>query len=337
MAPIWPSVSLALSSLALLSGAVGTCRGQNSTNSTQTCAKCDEVAHGFASLNGGTSGGKGGRIVTASTHAQLKTYAASNETLIIRINGILQSDPVGYEVPISSNKTVIGVGAKSGIYGGGLAIKNQKNVIVRNIEITGTYDPEDYPGKEDDWDALQVDNSTNIWIDYVNFHAMKDGLIDLRTDSDYVTVSRSILSDHNKAFGIGWSPNTIAKVTINDMFFNSTNTRNPSADNLLYGHLYNNYYRNITQYGNYARGNASLLIENSYFEDVFDPIVANPVNASIRTNWIKFKNCKGEMQLNVRPERVFNATSFYQYSLRDPYDIPIDIPYFGGPRAEIGI
>lgn len=337
MAPVWPSVSRALSCIILLSTIPDHVLAQNSTNSTQSCAKCDEVAHGFASLNGGTSGGKGGRVVTAKTHTELKTYAAAKEPLIIRIDGMLQSDPVGYEVPISSNKTVIGVGAKSGIFGGGLAIKNQKNVIVRNIEITGTYDPNDYPGKEDDFDALQVDNSTNIWVDYVKFHAMRDGLIDLRTDSDYITVSRSILSEHNKAFGIGWTPNVIAKVTINDMFFNSTNTRNPSADNVLYGHLYNNYYRNITQYGNYARGNASLLIENSYFEDVFDPIVSHPTNASIKTNWVKFKNCKGETHLNVRPEKVFDASKMYKYSLRDPYDIPIDIPYFSGPRAEIGI
>lgn len=37
-----------------------------------TCAKCEDVAPGFASLNGGTKGGKGGEIVTVATYTDLK-------------------------------------------------------------------------------------------------------------------------------------------------------------------------------------------------------------------------------------------------------------------------
>jgi pectate lyase len=83
---------------------------------------------------------------------------------------------------------------------------------------------------------------------------MGDGLIDLRKDTDYVTVSKNVIAKHNKAFGIGWTKNLVSKVTINDNFFHLTNVRNPSGDALKYGHLYNNYYRNITGYGNYVRG-----------------------------------------------------------------------------------
>lgn len=43
---------------------------------------------------------------------------------------------------------------------------------------------------------------------------MADGLIDLRKDTDYVTVSNNLLSEHNKAFGIGWTDNVISKVTV---------------------------------------------------------------------------------------------------------------------------
>lgn len=165
---------------------------------------------------------------------------------------------------------------------------------------------------------------------------MEDGLIDLRKDSDYITVSKSILSTHNKAFGIGWTPNVVSKITINDNFFHSTNVRNPSADNLKYGHLYNNYYRNVTGYGTYARGGAALLVETSYYEDVHDPIVAGP-NATLKTYWVKFKNCSGDTTLDVKGDTVFKASDFYSYTLRDPYDIPIDIPYFGGPQEDIGV
>lgn len=135
---------------------------------SQTCARCDEVATGFASLNGGTTGGNGGRIVTVKSHAELRKAAAATEPLIIRIDGIIKSDPKGFEIPVSSDKTIIGVGANSGIFGGGFSVRNRRNVIIRNLRVSGTYNPNDYPGKQDDFDAIQVDNSTNIWIDYVH-------------------------------------------------------------------------------------------------------------------------------------------------------------------------
>ncbi|KAK4103157.1 polysaccharide lyase family 1 protein [Parathielavia hyrcaniae] len=303
----------------------------------ETCAKCDLEAHGFASLNGGTTGGKGGRIVTAKKLDQLIEFAAAKEPLIIRIDGMIKAKPFGFEVPVASHKTIIGVGAKSGIVEGGLNINRQQNIIIRNLNIHGTYDGKtNWAGKLGDYDAIQIDNSTNIWIDGNHLYEMGDGLIDLRRDTDFVTVSKNRLENHNKALGIGWTPNVIAKVTMNDNFFHSTNVRNPSADNLKYGHLYNNYYRNLTGYGNYARGQSQLLIETSYFEDVFDPIVAGP-GGRIKTNWVKFKRCEGEIHLDVQGETVFQASSFYNYTLANPYDIPVDIPYNAGPKEAIGV
>lgn len=133
---------------------------------TVSCARCDEVATGFASLNGGTTGGKGGRIVTATTHADLVKYAAMEEPLIIRVDGALTSEPRGFEIPIKSHKTIIGVGRNGAIVGGGFGIKNQKNIILRNLEVRDTYIPEDYNGKSKDWDGIQVDTGVNIWIDH---------------------------------------------------------------------------------------------------------------------------------------------------------------------------
>ncbi|KFZ03945.1 hypothetical protein V502_10533 [Pseudogymnoascus sp. VKM F-4520 (FW-2644)] len=301
-----------------------------------SCARCDEVAHGFASLNGGTTGGKGGRIVTATTHADLVKYAAMEEPLIIRVDGALTSEPKGFEIPIKSHKTIIGVGRNGAVVGGGFGINNQKNIILRNLEIRDTYIPEDYNGKSKDWDGIQVDTGVNIWIDHCKFARMADGLIDLRKDTDYVTVSNNLLSEHNKAFGIGWTDNVISQMTINDNFFNSTNQRGPSADNLKYCHMFNNYHLNITSYGNYARGHTQLLVENSYYENVNDPVVAGP-NATIKSNWLKFKDCTGERHLDVNSKKVFDARKFYQYALKDPYDLPTTIPPFVGPALDIGI
>ena len=164
---------------------------------------------------------------------------------------------------------------------------------------------------------------------------MLDGLVDLRRDTTYVTVSNTIFSEHNKAFGIGWTQNVTAQVTINDCWFNNTSARNPSADNLDMVHLYNNYFFNLTSYGTYSRGHANMLAERNYYEMVHDPLVAGP-NSTIRSNWNKFKHCTGDIMENVRPDEVFKATDYYEYSLRDPYDVPNDIMSAAGPREEIG-
>lgn len=137
----------------------------------QKCAGCEQVAHGFASLNGGTYGGKGGRIVTVTKHADLVKYAAMDEPLIIRVDGTLVSEPKGFEVPIASNKTIIGVGDTGHILGGGFGITEQSNIIIRNLEISDTYIPEDYNGKSEDWDGIQIDTGSNIWIDQVKVMA----------------------------------------------------------------------------------------------------------------------------------------------------------------------
>lgn len=345
---------------------------QNTT--VPPCEHCEDEAHGFASLNGGTTGGKGGPIVFANTWAELVSYSAQEGPIIIRVNGMLQADERGYEIPIASNKTIIGVGKESGVMSGGFAVKGTRNIILRNMQVSDTAIAEDWPGKTEDWDGIQVDTGSNIWIDHMTvrirsttpnlyfqqhcittpnvlvqkkntlsfqlthtpqFARMNDGLIDLRRDTTYTTVSSTILSMHNKAFGIGWTTNVTARVTINDCFFNSTNQRNPSADNLAMCHMYNNYFRNCSSYGTYARGNTSLLLENSYYEDVFDPVVAGP-NASVKASWVKFKDSEGEKVLGVREEEVFDAREYYSYDLRDPWDLPNDIPYFAGPQEDIG-
>lgn len=128
----------------------------------ESCAKCNETAHGFASLNGGTKGGWGGKIVTVDKYEDLVKYAAATEPLVIRVKGTLKADPKGFEIPIASDKTIIGIGKTGAIVGGGFGIKNTRNIILRNLAISDTYIPTDYNGKTEDWDGIQVDNGTNL-------------------------------------------------------------------------------------------------------------------------------------------------------------------------------
>ena len=104
-------------------------------------------------------------------------------------------------------------------------------------------DPDD---KVYDYDGIQMDTADHVWIDHNTLRHMNDGLIDSRKDTTYLTVSWNILGNHNKAFGIGWTDNVTARMTIHHNWIHDTNQRNPSTDNVAYAHLYNNYLENIT-------------------------------------------------------------------------------------------
>jgi len=112
------------------------------------------------------------------------------------------------------------------------------------------------------------------------------------TDTSNVTISWNQLGNHNKTLGIGWTENVTARETIHHNWFYNTNQRNPSADNLAYAHLYNNYLQNITSYGNYSRGSTKMVLENSYFDHVNNPYYPDST-AQLRQTGSILVSCTG--------------------------------------------
>ena len=99
-------------------------------------AACDDAADsGFATLNGGTTGGAGGEVVTVTTQEDLANYAGAGEPYVIKIPQRIDMDPVGTEIEVASDKTIIGAGTEGEIYGGGFFLGGSKNVIFRNLRI----------------------------------------------------------------------------------------------------------------------------------------------------------------------------------------------------------
>ena len=91
---------------------------------------------GFATLNGGTTGGKGAQVVTATTYAELKMYAESSTAYVIRVQGTIANGANGGKVSIKSNKTIVGVASTAFLNGVGLEIANNNNVIIQNLRMT---------------------------------------------------------------------------------------------------------------------------------------------------------------------------------------------------------
>ncbi len=285
----------------------------------------------FAVLSGKgldtTTGGEGGEKVTVSNFADLKKYAESVTPYIILVEGTIEQ-PNFTEIDIASHKTIVGIGDSATLVNIELHLINVKNIIIRNLTVR-----DNGWAEMSDCDGLQADACHHIWIDHCHFSHCFDGLIDLRFECDYVTVSWTHLSNHNKAFGIGWTDQMDYRIGIHHCWFDNTWRRNPSFGN-GYGHLYNNYLSNIDAYGNLARGIAKVIIENSFYENASSPVSVDDEAELFSSNNL-FENCYGSQSGNVS-EMPYDLLSYYNYTL-DPVEEVRTIAATGaGPHAFIG-
>ncbi|KFZ20563.1 hypothetical protein V501_00055 [Pseudogymnoascus sp. VKM F-4519 (FW-2642)] len=274
-------VSLGLAILAPLVVAVPTPTEDSTVeraNIVKRATITDVADTGFATQNGGTTGGKGGTVTTVSTLAQFTAIADNSKNndatpLIIVVKGTIAGD---VQVRIGSNKSIIGLpGAK--LSGVGLYIWKQKNVIIRNIISENVL--------ASSGDGLGIQASSNVWVDHCEFYSdlshgkdYYDGLIDVTHASEWVTISNVYLHDHWKASLIGHSDNNAAEDTghlhvtqHNNHWFN-IGSRTPS---LRYGtgHVYNSYFDSMNT-GIDTRDGAQILVQSNVFVNCTEPIAA---------------------------------------------------------------
>lgn len=295
---------------------------------------------GFAALpgkgRGPTTGGAGGQTVTVASQADLNRYVTAAEPYIIKVAGTINISPKGTELRVASNKTIVGVGTSGHIVGGGFFLAaGVHNVIIRNLTIRDTRMPDDDPGDDSyDYDAIQLDTADHVWIDHNRLTRMNDGLIDSRKDTTNLTVSWNHLVENNKTFGIGWTDNLTAQITIHHNWFQNTNSRNPSADNIANAHLYNNHLQNITGYGNFVRGRTKAVIENSYYDNVRDPYYVEAGELVPRGN-IVVNSTWGSGKVTEKGT-AFDPRAFYSYTLDPAAGVPALLRAYAGPQPNIG-
>ena len=186
---------------------------------------------GFATENGGTTGGSGGTDVTVTSFADLKKYAELKDVKYrIFVKGRIYNGTKGAAIRIASNKSLIGLGSDALLDGIGIGISSTKNIIIQNIKFTMTSitdktDPAVYSPTGDEGrpqilvnsgDCIGIQGtSSNIWIDHCEFYNtdpsqqtnqdLYDGLIDAKNGSAYITISWCYFHDHHKCHLIGSS------------------------------------------------------------------------------------------------------------------------------------
>jgi len=228
---------------------------------------------GYASLNGGTTGGAGGASVTVSTYAELVAAVKGDTAAVVYIKGKITG---AEKVRVGSNKSILGLDSSSGLTGFGLFIRAAKNIIIRNIAISKVKTGN--PGG----DAIGVQESTNIWLDHLDLSSdltsgkdYYDGLADFSHGADYLTISNTYFHDHFKASLVGHSDNNGGedkgklRITYANNYWKNINSRMPL---LRFGtaHVFNNVYDGgelgITAVN--SRMGAQALVESTIFKNI---------------------------------------------------------------------
>ena len=294
---------------------------------------------GFASVDAmgqnGTTGGAGGKVVTVTTQADLEKHAQMEEPYIIRVKSAITIKPKGREVPIASDKTIIGVGKTGEIVQGGFFIgPGVHNVILRNLTIRDTYLEGDWAGLKQDWDGLQLDRAHHIWVDHCHFSRHGDGCLDTRKGTTYFTVSWCVFSDHNKTFGCGWDTKATAQITLHHTWFRKTACRVPAAGQVLRAHYYNNRYQNVGVYGHFIVLGTNLLSQNCLFENVNRPFWPLDGSCTMAVVGNIFRNTRAGNHLRGRP--FFDPNRFYAFPLDKADDLPGVLAKRAGPQENIG-
>ncbi|WP_084558080.1 pectate lyase family protein [Hamadaea tsunoensis] len=235
---------------------------------------------GWATQNGGTTGGNGGSTTTVTSLSALTTAVTGDSAKIVQINGNFTCSA---DVRVGSNTTVIGVGASSGLTGCGLNMKSVHNVIIRNLKISKVV------AGNGNGDAIHIETSTNIWIDHNDLGSdtthgtdYYDGLLDITHAGDFITVSWNKLHDHIKCSLVGHSDSNASedtghlRVTYHHNYFSTCAERGPRVRFGNPVHVFNNYYYMDPSYTDYHYSiattcGAGVLVEGNYFENQTDP------------------------------------------------------------------
>nr|ADK25712.1 pectate lyase 1 [Penicillium occitanis (nom. inval.)] len=248
-------------------------------------ASVSDAATGYASLNGGTTGGAGGTATTVSSYAALATAVTGNAKKVIFVSGTITQ--TADQIRPGNNTSIIGKDSSAKLVNFGILVKEASNVVIRNLGISKVLAA--------NGDAIGVQYSNNVWIDHVDVSSDRnhdkdyyDGLLDLTHAANFITVSNSYIHDHWKASLIGHSDNNGAedtghlRVTQNNNHWYNINSRTPSI-RFGTGHVYNSYFDQVND-GINTRDGAQVLVQSNVFVGSSKPLYSTDDGYAVATD-----------------------------------------------------
>ena len=228
------------------------------------------------------------------------------------------------------NMTFEGVGDDATVYGFGFLLREAVSVEFRNLAIMRCLD-----------DAMSLDTkNSHIWIHNMDlFYGKKggaadqakgDGTVDVKADSQYITVAYDRFWDNGKASMCGMKtesgPNYI---TYHHNWFDHSDSRMARIRTMSV-HMYNNYYQHCDVYGVGATMGSSVFMESNYFDATKRPIMSSKQGTDAKSSKGTFSGEAGGLIKaygNVfanKPENFSyipyaeNKTSFDAYEVSAP-------------------
>ena len=169
-----------------------------------------------------------------------------------------------------------------------------------------------------------------MWIDHNDFSTGFDGLLDIKRESDFVTVSWNHFHDHSKTLLLGHSDTYTAdighlRVTYHHNFFDGTDQRHPRVRFGEPVHVYNNYYLNNGLYGVASTENAGVLVEGNYFRNVAFPIYVG-YDESGPGRVVERNNIYVNSGTPQTAGTVVEPRTYYSYTVDNPATLPTIVP-----------
>ena len=173
------------------------------------------------------------------------------------------------------NMTFEGVGDDATVYGFGFLLRDVKSVEFRNLAIMRCLD-----------DAMSLDtNNSHVWIHNMDFfygkkggaadQAKGDGTVDIKANSQYITVAYNRFWDNGKASMCGMKDETGPNyITYHHNWFDHSDSRMARIRTMSV-HMYNNYYLHNDVYGVGATMGSSVFMESNYFDATKRPIMSS--------------------------------------------------------------
>jgi len=252
------------------------------------------AATGYATLNGGTTGGAGGQTVLASTgtqiHEAICSRANDNTPLIIHVEGTVTpsntkkasgscntADGV-IELKEISNISIIGVGSGALFDEIGIHVRSSSNIILQNLHVRDVKKSGSPTSNGGDTIGMES-NVSNVWVDHCTLEQYGgesdgyDSLFDLKANTKYVTLSYSILRNSGRGGLVGSSDSDDQNnyVTFHHNYYQNIDSRTPLLRHAT-AHAYNNYYDGINKSGMNPRIGGRIKAQNNYFEDAKNPL-----------------------------------------------------------------
>ncbi len=178
----------------------------------------------------------------------------------------------------AANVTFEGIGDDATLYGAGVAVFQSTGIEVRNLGLMNW-------GGGKDGDGISLKQSLGVWVHnndvfYGNAgsdgdQAKGDGSMDLKDNSQYVTVSYNHFWDSGKMSLCGMKSESGENwITYHHNWFDHSDSRHPRIRTMSV-YVYNNYYDGNSKYGVGAAKDSEAFVEANYFRNCNYPMLSS--------------------------------------------------------------